>query len=335
MEIHPDIKEAVQLINGSGLSAKEKEEAIAVLVANYAVEEAKVKRQSAASVKEAGRILATQLEQLEAKRDPMVPVVSVDGSRLYGTKDAAILFKADGTVSLMLVSRSLEAIWRSVAGRLGALAIDPNDPNEQEIARLKNDRSLSKEERAKRTDLLRKVKQPQQRAGLDPVVFELAMMAFETSAKRNAKQPKRIELDLSTSVVRSKATIETLGHMLCDSYSPDINLSLPDTTIALHEMLCETEEHSFERRRDQFIQQINAAWAIRHRVDSIYYRFLDELQKLARKHGRPPSKGELAEQLESDAQRISRLCRELCFDWLPTGKPGRKHSRPRRLNSLR
>jgi hypothetical protein len=80
MEIHPDIKEAVQLINGSGLSAKEKEEAIADLVTAHAAEKAKVK-QPAASVQEAKRILATQLEQL--KKDH----VDIKPEEPYSVKD--------------------------------------------------------------------------------------------------------------------------------------------------------------------------------------------------------------------------------------------------------
>jgi hypothetical protein len=95
MTIHRDIKEAVRLINASGLSAKEKEEAIADLVTAHAAEKAKVEKQPAASVQEAKRILATQLEQL--KKDhicikPEEPYSVTD----YQLPKNAFFFGSDG-----------------------------------------------------------------------------------------------------------------------------------------------------------------------------------------------------------------------------------------------
>jgi hypothetical protein len=126
-------------------------------------------------------------------------------------------------------------------------------------------------------------------AQLDPVVFELASAPF----KKN---------------------------------SSDIDLNLPNLFTALREMLSETEEHKFERKRDKLMRQINAAWAIKHRVNTTHQEFLDELKKLAKKLGHPPTKGELAGALGlgNDAPRMSQHCRELGYDWLPSEKPGPK-----------
>lgn len=130
-------------------------------------------------------------------------------------------------------------------------------------------------------------------AQLDPVVFELVFAPF----KKNAS---------------------------------DIDLNLPNVLTVLREMLSETEEHKFEPKRDKLMRQINAAWAIKHKA-STHQKFLDELKKLAQKLRHPPTKGELAGELglENNAQRMSQLCLELGYDWLPRQTPGPKPWKPR------
>jgi hypothetical protein len=192
--------------------------------------------------------------------DPMEPVLLENGGRRYGTKALAILFKPDGSVSLMRGSQSLKANWKSVAGRIGAIA-----EYTEEEKRLGNT----------------------SRAELDPVVFELAA------------------------------------------------INLPNTRGALFEILSETQKHTFERKRDKLMRQINSAWAIRHKEARLHQKFLVELRKLAQKLGHPPTKGELARELglSNNAPRMSQLCKELCCDWLRNAKRGPKPSKWKRKKS--
>jgi len=221
--------------------------------------------------------------------NPIKPLCFEDGTKRYGTHDTAILIKPDGSVAFMLRSRSLKAIWKSLAGRLGA------------------------------TD---------GGAHLDPVVFELASMPLKTWPT-----VKTADVDLSYSM-----NDEIAGHMLSDLTSPDIesdfiDLNLPNVLTALREMLSQSAEHTFERKRDQLMRQINAAWAIKHRVSAAHQKFLHELKRLTQKLGCPPTKRKLAEAIKCDAKRMSQLCQDLSFDWLPTERPGPKRSMRKRRRS--
>jgi len=131
-------------------------------------------------------------------------------------------------------------------------------------------------------------------AQLDPVVFELVFAPFKKKAS-------------------------------------DIDLNLPNVLTALREILSESEESKFERNRDKLMRQITAAWAIKYKV-STHQNFPAELKKIAQQLGHPPTKRELAARLGlgNNAQRMSQLCRELGYDWLPTEKPGPKRSRWKR-----
>jgi hypothetical protein len=124
-------------------------------------EEARIKSQSRDDVRKADQIIWTQLQT--KKTDPMEPVLLENGGRLYGTKEAAIVFKPDRSVSLMRGSRSLKAEWKSIAGRLGAV--------DESIQRLTSTESPSHDRKRSRIDEFD--------GHLGPVVFELAAMPFD------------------------------------------------------------------------------------------------------------------------------------------------------------
>lgn len=293
-----DLNEAIELITASDLAREEKLKLVDELKETHRKEQAKVKQQPKVRIQRARKILGEQLRPTE--RDPLEPIILKDGSRRYGPGHADIIFKPDGKVVLMRGSQSLKTDWKSVAGRLGVFAPDPNDPNEREIAQLKNDQSLTKEQREKKITELRRVKDPKQRAPLEPLVFELATMPCRTKERST-------------------------------------ELKLPDANMALFAMLSETDKDVFESALESFVRQIRGARAIRHEIVheenntlvfgiGFYQKFLTELPKLAQKFRNPPTMGQLAEAIGVDKSRLSKLCKELGFDWLPKEKPGPKPS---------
>jgi hypothetical protein len=57
-------------------------------------------------------------------------------------------------------------------------------------------------------------------------------------------------------------------------------------------------------------------------------QFIQAVLRLSRKHGRPPFKRELADELCAERSEIARLCREHGFAWLPSAPGGRPSGKP-------
>jgi hypothetical protein len=101
----------------------------------------------------------------------------------------------------------------------------------------------------------------------------------------------------------------------------------PHTLLSALQEIVSTSDENARRLLKEFCAKVKAARRIRgvsKEAPPHNQTFMDALHKLARKLGRPPTKGELAKalNLENNKAELSRLCRETRFDWLRTDKPG-------------
>ena len=127
-----------------------------------------------------------------------------DGTWECGTKDAAIWFKPNGSVSLRRGSQSLKADWKSAAGRLGAV--------DESIKRLSTDSSPLYDREGNRVGEFG--------AQLAPIVFELASAPF----KKNASD---IDLNLPNQPAllhNSRQCYRKTGLALPSLATPDVNI---------------------------------------------------------------------------------------------------------------
>lgn len=82
----------------------------------------------------------------------------------------------------------------------------------------------------------------------------------------------------------------------------------------------------FDRSLDVLVSTIRALRELRVRQFGTIpsQQFVAAIHKLAARAKRPPTKGELTAELCTEPSRITHLCDEHGFGWLPPGKPGRK-----------
>jgi hypothetical protein len=235
-----------------------------------------------------------------------------NGTWECGTKEAAILFKSNGSVSLRRGSRSLKADWRSLSGRLGGI-----------------DESI------------------QFGAQLDPVVNELLWLHHggapiepsKTSSDyviiRLVRDGLSSAADIAAEMCISKATVTRraaglvkagyliklgtcymLGSMVAAPPTPEVLKSLCEITSA--------NDDEAKQKLSEFSRRIRAARALIKNAVGPYEGFFRALKKLAKELRLLPYKGELAKELGWSKSYVSKICEATCYDWLPTDKPGPK-----------
>jgi hypothetical protein len=101
----------------------------------------------------------------------------------------------------------------------------------------------------------------------------------------------------------------------------------PHNLLSALEEIMSTSDENARRLLKEFCAKVKAGRRIRgasKEAPPHNQAFISALHKLARKFGRPPTKGELAKalNLENNKAELSRLCRETRFDWLPKDTPG-------------
>jgi hypothetical protein len=112
---------------------------------------------------------------------------------------------------------------------------------------------------------------------------------------------------------------------------PDI----PHVRGLLRDIIYTEDDQKAAERLSDFSRQVRAAriwfWGLL-RGAGPYQSFFRELKKLSEELHQPPSKRLLAKALglENNAWRMSKICRETGFDWLPNDKPGPKTFKKRR-----
>jgi DNA-binding Lrp family transcriptional regulator len=236
-----------------------------------------------------------------------------DGTWECGTRDAAILFKPNGSVSLKRGSRSLKADWRSLSGRLGG--IDESiqfgaqlDPVVNELLWLHH--GGAQIEPAKTSSdyvIIRLV-----RDGLSSAAHIAAEMGIS-----KATVIRRAAGLVKAGYLVKLGTCYMLGSMVGAPPTPEVLKSLREITSA-------NDDDEAKQKLSEFSRRIRAARALIKNPVGPYEGFFRSLKKLAKELRRPPYKGELAKELGRSRSYISKICETTGYDWLPTDKPGPK-----------
>jgi hypothetical protein len=232
---------------------------------------------------------------------PSINRISPRGMWEVGTVNAQLWFRPDGKASAYRGSRSLEADWRSVAGRY---TLDLTIENG---------------------------------ARLHPIIFDLVRACWQrmdpgVSVSWQRRSPSREdppfdpEVDQWSEANAIEATnIDpvTYKRVMHQATQPDkgernMSFDLPNFLAAYLEALVEPNTRERKGKHAELYQLAEMASAILFER-SVHERFMEELVKLATNLGRPPLKGELRKALAiKSAATFSHQCHALCFKWLPT-----------------
>jgi len=248
---------------------------------------------------EAKRALTDAIERLIALESDIGPRTLQKGVEEWGLKGhAKIRFRPKtclrtSRVYFVRPSQSLIAAWRSVARQLGG--VDETQ--------------------------------------LKPVTFEVLTLPDKPS-KRVSKVNIVSEKTLDKLNRELDSTLATNRHQMHANPS-DVaqekgrNINLPNVAAALQDIMADPGTYRRDQKIAKFVGQIKAAHAIRHKRSKVHDRFMVVLKILCEQLGHPPTKRQLAEELSISEKlsispaRISQLCAETGFDWLPTEPPGR------------